>query len=42
MLLELMLAISENSAADILLAYAGGAAAVTAHLRALGIGAALR
>jgi beta-lactamase class A len=37
MLMELMLQISDNSATDILLDYAGGANAVTNHLRSLGI-----
>ncbi|HEY2943749.1 MAG TPA: class A beta-lactamase [Vicinamibacteria bacterium] len=36
-LLELMLLISDNSATDMLLARAGGGAAVTARMRALGI-----
>jgi beta-lactamase class A len=37
MLMEMMLQISDNTATDILLEYAGGADAVTAHLRSLGI-----
>jgi hypothetical protein len=37
MLMELMLQISDNSATDVLLQYAGGADAVTNHLRSLGI-----
>ena len=37
MLMELMLQISDNSATDILLEYAGGADAVTDHLRSIGI-----
>lgn len=37
MLMELMLQISDNSATDILLQYAGGADAVTSHLRSIGI-----
>src|SRR5665213_816001 len=36
-LMELMLTISDNSAADVMLREAGGAAAVTARMRALGL-----